>query len=71
MRLIENKHNKQIVNLDLVTYIHPAESKTGGDHKIYFVFDSMNAEDVNEIQWIFKELSDFESVIGKFKAEDF
>lgn len=65
MKLIRNQHNTAIVNLDKVTYIHPAKSKTGGKHVIYFVFDCMNADEVNEVKWEFSDEIDFDLVIGK------
>ena len=70
MKLIRNEHNTAIVNLDKVTYMHPAKSKTGGKHAIYFVFDCMNSEEVNEIKWEFTDGHDFDFVMNKLTIDD-
>jgi hypothetical protein len=70
MKLIRSEHNTAIVNLDKVTYIHPAKSKAGGKHVIYFVFDCMNSEVVNEIKWEFNDESYFDFVMGKLNIDD-
>lgn len=70
MKLIRSEQNTAIVNLDKVTYIHPAKSKSGDKHVIYFVFDCMNAEEVNEIKWEFTDEHDFDFAMAKLTIED-
>ena len=70
MKLIRNEHNTAIVNLDKVTYVHPAKSKSGGKHVICFVFDCMNSKEVNEIKWEFIDEHDFDFALGKLTIED-
>ncbi len=66
---LRNKHNIELVNLSNVTYIHPSVNKNTGKAYIYFIFDAMNKEDMNEIKWEFpdeaalKEVLDILSVV--------
>lgn len=60
---IKCEENKEIVNLDLVTYIYPVPAVKAGKHKIYFVFPSMNNEEVLEVIWEFDNLEDFNRVL--------
>ncbi|MCP4325613.1 MAG: hypothetical protein GY787_27995 [Alteromonadales bacterium] len=45
------ENNNEIVNLSKVTYIHPMINEKTEKYFIYFVFDSMNNDEVNEIKW--------------------
>lgn len=66
---IKNKHNRDIVNLDLVTSITPIILEVGSElilktkHHIYFTFNAMNNEEEMCVTWKFKEKSDWLSVI--------
>ena len=55
MNLIKNEENKEMVNLDKVTCICPDANAL----MVCFVFDSMNADEVNVIKWMFKDLDSF------------
>ena len=67
---IKAKGQKEIVNLDKVTYIYPApdiRSDFGDNkiyHKIYFHFDSMNEEETLEVIWSFENKDEYDKVMS-------
>ncbi len=65
MNFITNKENKQPVNLDKVSYVHPSKS----DKKIYFIFDSMIEGETNEVEWVFSSERSFIKVMSYIKSK--
>lgn len=59
MNLISVNSNKEVVNLDLVTYVYP----TPEDKVIYFMFASMNQEEIQEVKWVLDSEEQFERVM--------
>ncbi len=51
MKFIKSRNHESLINLEKVTYIWVSEEK----RSIFFVFDSMNADVMNEIEWKFIE----------------
>ncbi|MEE8599411.1 MAG: hypothetical protein V3S69_07925 [Dehalococcoidales bacterium] len=70
MSFIKTSGNKEIVNLDNVTYIYPSGGKNGGVHRIYFVYNSMNESEVLETIWCFEDINDFNRILGKLPIKE-
>lgn len=65
MKFIKSSKHKSLINLEKATYIFVVEEK----RKIYFTFDSMNADDMNEIQWEFtKDEKGFIDAINEIES---
>lgn len=63
MRFIKNKHNKEIVNLDLVTNILPDTCRYGDNNQLFFMYSNNT-----QVVWLFDKLEDMEDVLSKIEV---
>lgn len=61
--IIRNSKNSTLVNLDNVTQIYPSINEEEKIFNIYFIFDAMNAEECNEVKWVFNSVDEIEHVL--------
>lgn len=65
--LLRNSKNTPIINLDKVTQIYPGVYAKQEVFKLYFMFDALNADDVNEAVWIFDSEDELNKVLSKLE----
>ena len=69
--LIRCNENKEIINLNNVSYIHPAESRniTTRPHEIYFYHSSASPGDSGYTVWQFGGVKEFSRVLSALEAK--
>ena len=63
--IIRNSKNGSIVNLDKVTQIYPSISEKTETFNLYFMFDAMNNEEVNEVKWELNSRDEIELILSQ------
>ena len=59
--------NQVLVNLDLVTQIYITDNDK--HTKVYFIFDAMENDTMNETLWEVKSKSDLAKIVAKLNVE--
>ena len=67
MKLIRCEEHPQIINLEKVTFIYFGDK----DNKIYFRFDAMNKEEMNEVVWEFSDKQRYDYIKSYFGFAEF
>ena len=61
--IIRNSKNSSLVNLDKVTQIYPSISEKNNVFDLYFIFEAINGESCNEVQWSFNSRDEIEQIL--------
>jgi len=66
--IIRNSKNNSIVNLGRVTAIYPSINEGNKIFNLYFVFDSMNDEQMNEVKWEFRSKDEIDIILEQLSV---
>ena len=70
MNIIRNRKNTPIINLDKVTQIYPSICEKQGLFNLYFMFDAMNGEEINEVKWELGSVEEVEQILLSIEIND-